>query len=265
VVPAEGRILVAAHHGVCDGLGLVALGGLLAGRSTSSLARGIGDRSASEGFARRSARRLVEAARRPPPRFPSRSAGQVAAHVPDHLRVAELPACAGGTADLVAAVLRAFEERGGHGDPLLFVGASRRPAGRPSPDRRTAYLRLRAAAGSAPSDVADALARTAPEPDFPETSWLGVGPLATRVLRDRLGATATISNLGVLKGDGLRSAAMFAASNGPRAVVVGLATAGETTSVPLRTRASDYSVEETDEILDLVATGYRTFSEARRG
>ena len=78
-----------------------------------------------------------------------------------------------------------------------------------------------------------------PEPDFPETSARGIGPWVTHLLRGRLGATALLSNLGVLEAPGLGSVAMFPATSGPRAVAVGLATAGGTTTLSLRTRRAN--------------------------
>jgi hypothetical protein len=135
---------------------------------------------------------------------------------------------------------------------VLAVGASRRIDPRPAPDRQTAYLRLRADADLPPDDVAALLTALPPEPDFPETSAGGIGPLVTRALRSRLGATATLSNLGLLEGP-LTSAAMYPALNGPHAVGVGLATAGDTTTLTLRTRRRDLTAAEHERLLTALA------------
>jgi hypothetical protein len=243
VLSADGRsLLVAAHHGAVDGLGLLGVAREVLDLDLRSAARGIGRRPAPVGFVRSSVRRLGEALVSPPVRF--RGAGEEGSARED-LTAHAVPAQRRGTSALAAAVLathgRLHPEA--RGRAVLAVGASRRSDPRPTPDRQTAYLRLRAATDLPPVDVAALLADLPPEPDFPETSAGGVGPLITRAVRSRLGATATLSNLGQLEG-ALTSAAMYPALNGPRAVGVGLATAGETTTLTLRTRRRDFTADE---------------------
>ena len=255
----EGRLMVAAHHGVCDGLGLVALAGAASGSTIRTRARGIGDRRSPHGFWLHSASRLLEALFRPPPRFPgSRSRADGG---DDHLDVHELPPLRRGTGDLAWAVGRVFAERGGRGTPLLVVGASRRTGDLPEPDRRTAYGRLRVPSSASPDDLRARLATLDPEPDFPETDLGGLGPATVRLFRRRLGGTAVLSNLGVLDGPGILSAAMFPARSGPRAVVLGLATTAVSTTLTMRTHVSDFSPEETRSMLGAVA---RSLVEARQ-
>jgi hypothetical protein len=252
VLSADGRrLLVAAHHGAVDGLGLLGIARELLDRDLRSAARGIGDRRAPVGFLRSSVRRLGEALVSPPVRF--RGAGERGSSRED-LTAHALPAGRHGTSALAAAVLathrRLHPEVRGHA--VLAVGASRRTDPRPAPDRQTAYLRLRAATDLPAAEVAALLAAVPPEPDFPETSAGGVGPLVTRALRSRLGSTATLSNLGVLEGP-LTSAAMYPALNGPRAVGVGLATAGDTTMLTLRTRRRDFTAAEHQHLVTALA------------
>lgn len=64
------RLIVAAHHGALDGLGLLALLGELVDGDVVSTARRIGDRVSSVNFARSSLARLGEAIVRPPTRRP---------------------------------------------------------------------------------------------------------------------------------------------------------------------------------------------------
>ena len=136
---------------------------------------------------------------------------------------------------------------------MLVVGASRRTVDLPRPDRQTAYLRLRLGPDVTASTIGGLLAATPPEPDFPETSARGVGPRVVRVLRHRLGATAMLSNLGVVSGPGIESVVMFPASSGPRAVAVGLASTAAATTLSLRTRRRDFTATEHTALLDAVS------------
>jgi hypothetical protein len=258
LIDADGsRVFVGAHHGAVDGLGLVAVAGAAAGLSVRARARGIGDRGARHGFLGSSLRRLGEALVSPPPRFP---AGEPpVAEMVEDLRQRALPRARGGTAHLAHAVVAAFAARGGgrgRGEALLLLGASRRTEDALTPDRRTAYLRLRAARSASVADLRARIAAAEPEPDFPETSARGVGPRVTHLLRGRLGATALLSNLGVLESAGLQSVAMFPATSGPRAVAVGLATAGGTTTLSLRTRRADFSPADSERLLADIVDAY---------
>ncbi len=256
LVDADGsRLFVGAHHGVVDGLGLVAVAGAAAGLTVRAGARGIGDREARHGFLGSSLRRLGEALISPPPRFPSGE--PPVPEVVEDLRERALPQTRGGTAHLAHAVVAAYAARsGGRPEALLLLGASRRTEDEPAPDRRTAYLRLRAARSATVDDLRSLIAAAEPEPDFPETSARGIGPRVTHLLRGRLGATALLSNLGVLESTGLRSVAMFPATSGPRAVAVGLATAGGTTTVSLRTRRADFAPADGERLLEDIVAAY---------
>jgi hypothetical protein len=238
------RLLVGAHHGVIDGLGLLAVAGGALGQGLRTRARGIGDRAAPYGFLGSSVRRLGEALTDPPARFDGD--GEAGSPVEDLSSVTR-PRVERGTAHLARAVLSTHAEdrwrRTGR-RPVLVIGASRRTDDLPQPDRQTAYLRLRVGRGADVESLAPAIAQLRPEPDFPETSAGGTAPLAVRLLSSRLGATAMLSNLGLVTGDGLVSVTMFPASSGPRSVAVGLASTSVTTTLSLRTRRRDFSAEE---------------------
>jgi hypothetical protein len=246
------RLFVGAHHGACDGLGLVAVAGLVTGRELVSRARGIGDLPSPHSFLRSSLARVNEAIWHPPPRFRP----QMQEHARgEQLVVRTLPRLRVGTVDLCQVLGLVFQDWNGPGEtrhPLLVMGASRRAPGTLAPDRQTAYLRLRLDPRWDRERLRTAFAGLAPEPAFPETSAGGIGPRITHLLRGRLGATAQLSNLGVVEGAGLSYAAMFPALSGPRAVTVGLVSTSTTTTVSLRTRGSEFGSGDVSALLDLI-------------
>jgi hypothetical protein len=245
------RLAVGAHHGAVDGLGLVAAAGVALGQPLRILARGIGDRPARTGFFRSSVSRLGEALVDPPPRFAGRGEDSPLEDLSELTR----PLVERGTAHLAAAAAGVFGSRGHQGLPLLVVGASRRVGTLPEADRQTAYLRLRVSARAEPENVRRALAAVVPEPDFPATSVRGIGPRVAHLLRRRLGATALLSNLGMIDGP-LDSIAMFPACSGPRAVAVGLASTTGTTTLSLRTRRADFTADEHAGLLSELAARF---------
>lgn len=253
------RLVVGAHHGVVDGLGLLAVAAEALGAEVRATARGIGGRPAARGFALSSLLRMGEAALSPPPRFPGVGHGSPREPLED-LSSRVGPPGRRGTRALAMGVLGALA---GHGASardrraVLVVGASRRVAPTPTPDRQTAFLRLRLPPDATAEQVARALADTPPEPDFPETSARGIGPAVVRLFRSRLGATAMLSNLGRIEAADLVSVAMFPASSGPRAVAVGLASTEHSTTISLRTRRRDFSREEHERLLDQLCEAFQ--------
>ena len=163
-----------------------------------------------------------------------------------------------GTVGLCQALAGVFADRGGRpgAHPLLFVGASRRAPRTVAPDRQTAYLRFRVDPGWTTDEVAAAFRGVEPEPDFPETSMLGLAPRLVRPLRNRLGSTAVVSNLGILDGD-VEWVSMFPALSGPAAVGIGLATTATRTTLSVRTRAHEFGRPDADDLLEsLVARAH---------
>jgi hypothetical protein len=248
------RLAVGAHHGVCDGLGLLAVAEAVTGAAISSAARGIGDRTGRRPFLVSSALRLGEALFAPPARFRgTREAGAAG----EHLMLRELPALRAGTAAVAHAIGEAFASwrtgrRVSGRRPVLVVGASRRTSAKLAPDRQTAYFRLPFDPDWTQAEFSGRLERLEPEPVFPETSAGGVGPRVTRALRGRLGATAIVSNLGRLDGRGLVGAAMYPAASGPFSVAFGFASTASASTLTLRTRSADFSRAETELLLDEV-------------
>lgn len=250
------HVFVTAHHGVCDGFGLIAIACEVTGRNLRPTARGVGDRTSSRSFLASSLLRLGEALVAPPARF-SGTRSTVAGARPERLiQVAECSGRANGAK--VCAALNAIHAEWPRGRTsggrrfLVVMGASRRRPGEKAPDRRTAYLRIPLQRGWDLAAVTAALRSAEPEPDFPETSAKGVGPMVTRALKNRLGYTVNVSNLGVVEGEGVERMAIFPAVNGPQAVGVGLVTTNGASTLSLRTRRGDFSDEEAQRLLDLV-------------
>jgi hypothetical protein len=245
---------VTAHHGVCDGLGLLALVGAAIGTPVTPTATGLGSRPSRGSFVATLPRRIGEALRQPPPRFPAvtgpdaESGEAVVVRSVDRAKLDTVTVC--------RAVARVYRERAGDETgrslPLVFVGASRRPPGTVAPDRQTAYLRFRVDPRWSEQEAAEAFAALAPEPDFPETSLRGLGPRLVRPLRRRLGSTAVVSNLGALEGR-VESIAMFPALSGPSAVSVGVATTAGTSTLSVRTRRSELGLSDATDLLDSLA------------
>jgi len=247
------RLLVAAHHGVIDGLGMLGLVGRLAGVPITSSARGIQEGAEPAGFWSRAIGRLGEALLRPPARLgPTRRRSPAGG---DWVHVSVLPASALGTGQLVAAVTRAGLAWRGRSRrrTVLSLALSTRPgAPQPAPDRATAYGRIVTCSGS-DAESAAALRELVPEPAFPETTVGGVGPAVTKLLGSRLGATALVSNLGRLSGDGVVGAELWPAPSGPAGIAVAAVTAGELTTVTLRMRRGWFTEAETAEFGDHLA------------
>lgn len=251
------RVLLAAHHGAVDGLGLVAAMNSLLGVRLVSGARGISDRPATRGFTSSSVRRLWDALTRPPARF--RRAGGVSSRDPrDWLLVSEVVWRTPGTGGLMLAVREAWEQWNGTSPGrrpvVVALGASRRNEGEElTPDRDTAYARVDVTALHTREQADRMLSAVVPEPDFPASRGLGVGPVATRLLRSRLGSTVLVSNLGRLSGDGLVAGASFwPTASGPSGVAVGLVTVGDRTTATVRARRGDFDLASASRLRDLV-------------
>lgn len=246
---SDGRtFFVTAHHGVCDGLGLLAIATSLVGRELTSSARGVGERRSSRSFLVSSIVRLGEALVSPPARFAGRQDPSRVAEAESLLQESAAPRKLNG-ATVCAALTRVYaswprNRAGAHHRFLVVMGASRRAPGESAPDRQTAYLRIPLKVGWDEAQVIAAVRAVEPEPDFPETSAGGIGPMVMRALKNRLGYTVNVSNLGLVTGDGLVTLAMFPAVNGPQAVGVGLVSTPLRTTLSVRTRRSDFSEDE---------------------
>jgi hypothetical protein len=249
VCTGEPTLLVAAHHGALDGLGLLSLLGILLDVPVSSAARGIGERPGGRSFAVSALQRLAEALFAPPGRItPDRERSASG----DVFAARHLPRLRLGAAGFVAAAVRATEGwNRAHGARtarvVAAVGASRRSGAAPEPVHDSAFFRLRLGRGA---DAAAVLAAQAPEPDFPARSSR-LARLGTRLLASRLGSTFLVSNLGVVStGDTVRSLAFYPAASGRSGVAFGAATTGGTTTVTVRARRKDFDAPAAVRLLD---------------
>ncbi len=260
--PEGTRLLLAAHHGATDGLGLIAVLGTLLASEPQTSATGVSGRRPRHSFLVSSGLRVIEAVVSPPPRFTgtgtSGAVGEnITVLVGDQVRL--------GTARLAAEVLGTHRELHGptRRPAVLAIGASTRATTRLVPDRQTAFLRLRAGTGTGIEAIRSLMTRADPEPAFPETSAAGIGPRVVGLLKSRLGATATVSNIGVIEVPGVIALTLYPALSGPRAVAVGAASTAERTSISVRTRARDFTPAEHQRIAEALAsavfgaTGYR--------
>ena len=255
----DGRqVVIAAHHGAVDGLGLLAVAGRLLDARVGSDSRGIGARRSSQAFVASSLRRLGEAVFAPPSRFAA-EVTEPASAAGDVLGVRHLAVTKADTSLVTAAACQAMRDwNASHGQPtrrtVVAVGASRRVAA-PTPDRDTAYLRVVVDPPGDARQIGTLLASAEPEPDFPVTrgSW-NLAPLATRMLRNRLGSSLFVSNLGRLtSGRLLRRVAFYPAAAGPRAVAVGVASTEETTTVTVRMSRSSFTAGSAERLCVAIA------------
>ena len=256
------RLLLAAHHGAVDGLGLLAALGILIGEPVVSTASGIGDAPAQAGFLRSSAARLGEALFAPPDRLARGRVGHRAVERKDAGDVTarkDLPPSRVNTAGIAAAAVAAFAqwnvEQGGRSRrTVLAIGASRRDGKDARPDRDTAYLRVRLTGDLATEHVREAIAATSPEPSFPERPvgrWAG---LLTRALRSRLGSSLLVSNLGLVEGSPrVERIAFFPSAAGPQALAVGVASTSSHTTLTVRLPAADFAPAAAEQLCSAIA------------
>lgn len=253
----EPVLVVAAHHGVTDGLGLLALLGEALGTTLTSAARGIGERAARSSFAVTAARRLVEALLRPPARIAPHGGSDSAAAAGDVLREVEVPAAPVGTGTLVAATARAVESWNRWsgtrtGRQVVGLGVSRRGGERLTPELDSAFVRLALPGDPSGATVRRMIAKCRPEPTYPHTR--SAAPQAvTRALARRLGSTFLVSNLGrVQAAAGVRSLAFHPAASGRSGVAIGAVTAGAITTITIRARRSDFDDSAAGKLLDTI-------------
>jgi hypothetical protein len=251
----DGRTLVvAAHHGAVDGLGLLGAASILLDAPLASTARGIAPGAEPKGFVRRSVHRLAEAAFYPPARI--RGDRSKVREGGDWLEARRVDARRPGSAALVRAAVNLASRAGVTRERgvVVSVGLSRRSgAPVPDPDRDTAYVRLRADAVASTGDATTLLARTTPEPAFPVSDGGGLWPRVTRLLSNRLGATVLASNLGLVDSPAVESIRFWPVPTGPAGMCLGLASTGSTTTLTLRARRGWFSAPVATRLAGLAA------------
>jgi hypothetical protein len=253
----EPAVLIAAHHGAIDGMGLLAMLGLALDVEISSSARGIGARSANRSFFVSALQRLAEALFTPPARIrpdggePATGDVFVARHEPRmRFRAAEF----------VAAAVHATERwNGAHSAPRVVaaIGASNRGGASPQPIRDSAFFRIRLKPAPDSEEVGKVLAAQPPEPDFPARSSR-IAQLGTRLLAGRLGSTFLVSNLGLVSApDVVRSISFYPAASGRSGVAFGAATVGDTSTVTVRARRKDFDESAIGRLADSLVLALR--------
>lgn len=260
----EPAVLIAAHHGALDGLGLLAVLGLALDVPISSGATGIGARAGGESFLSSALRRLAEALFAPPARIsPDRGMPDTG----DVFAARHEPRMRLGAAAFVAAAARATEVwNRAHGTKaariVAALGASWRGGAAPEPEHGSAFFRLRLTPEPTADDVGRVLAAQQPEPDFPARSSR-IARLGTRLLASRLGSTFLVSNLGAVSAgagsaqDVVRSIAFYPAASGRSGVAFGAATVGDTSTLTIRARRKDFDNAAADRLIDEFASAVR--------
>ncbi len=257
IARAEPELILAAHHGAVDGLGLLGLLGIALDTDVASNATGLGARAARRSFANSAARRLGEALLAPPTRI------QPAAVVPANSELFDewTGARRGArTAALVVAATRAviawnLSHGARAGRVVAAVGASRRPGDELCVSEDSAYLRLRWTDRADRSELAALLATQPPEPASPAYRSR-ITSLGIRLLAPRLGSTFLVSNLGVVRGgDLVRSLSFYPVASGRSGVAFGAATLGDTTTITIRARRQDFDAPAATRLLELVVSG----------
>jgi hypothetical protein len=273
-------LLLAAHHGAADGLGLLALLSAATGIPVGSDAAGVAGRPAPRTFAGTAVRRVAEALFAPPTRLRPAPGGDGPAEI---LLATELPPARVGTATATAAALAVTRDwnrtarardkarararnaapdgardsaldgaRGRARDMRIVaaIGASLRGGADPLPEHRAAYLRLALPHDAGPADVRRLLDRHPPEPTFPPSrSRVAAG--ASRALAGRLGATFLVSNLGAVDaGEPIRSLSFFPQGTGRAGVAFGVVSTTSATSLTVRARAREFTEEAAAELLE---------------
>lgn len=250
-------VVLAAHHGVLDGLGLLALLGLVLGGPVVSGARGLTPQAQSGGgFGTFAARRVAEALFWPPTRIAGPAPSSAATG--ELLAGRSVPAFGGGAAALTAAAVRTVmlwnHEHGATAERVaVAIGASQRSGSAPTLEHRAAWLRIRVADGEEET-VSMALGQAPALPVAPPTRRLaGVGRLAAALLSRRLGSTLLMSNLGAVTGPPeLREIAFYPVTHGHRAVALGAATVSGRSTLTLRAEARDFDRVSLERMLEVL-------------
>lgn len=252
-----GRILVAGHHAVLDGMGLLAVLGAALSRPFATTARG-GDGSAVRpARARDVARRILEAALAPPTRVAPDVDGRSASGEGDHLVRCTVRGAISSAALAAAsgAAVRAWNRsRGSAADRIVVaIGASATSGAPLSIGRRAMWFRVRLGTGG-PDQVREAMRARGPEPRE-SASLMRVARASgvSTLLERRTGSTLLVSHLGGIDPHGgVSELAFFPSAHGRSGVAVGGASIGDRTIVTVRARRRDFGDASAQELADLV-------------
>lgn len=244
-------LVVSAHHSAVDGLGLLRILEQRGHGPVTSSARGVGDRPAGHGYAGTVARRLAEAAFRPPARIrgdrrrePAAGDAMVEIEVPGSFR----------TAEIVHAAAGALSDLGSGPHVAVAVGVTRDPDADGAIENRSALLRLRDVERLDLPGIERAL-REAPVERPPVTRSGVVDRLATaamRLLARRLGSTLLVSHLGEVTAPRVDRLSFHPVTAGGTGLSLGAVGHGGRTVLTLRARAGDWDADGLEPLLEAV-------------
>ena len=257
------RIVVSAHHGRVDGLGLLAVLVAVTGASVTSSARGVGDRPDDAGPLGTIARRLVEVALTPPARIASPSPS-TRPGAPDDLDVyveRELSSPV-RTAALVLAGARgvttfnrahAARRRTRHTRHVAVAIGVARDTSTATISDRSALLRLRDVERLDLGGITAALAQAPTQrPVHGTGGGAGLVTFGLRVLAPRLGSTLLVSHLGNVAADGIDALSFHPVTAGGSGVSLGALTLAGRTRVSLRARGDAWTHDGLEQLLEAV-------------
>jgi hypothetical protein len=257
------HLVVAAHHALLDGLGLLALIGVALGAEFQSDVRGLSaERTVRRGLESSAVGRLREALLSPPSRVAAEGGTPVAE---DRLVSRELSGEPPGTSALAAATVRAVRgwnrSRATPSDRIvLAIGASLRPGSNLALEDRSAYLRLPVTSED-PSVLEQAIRGAPLEPGDAPAAIRRVAALArpaARLMAGRLGSTALVSSLGRVTAPPLvRAIHFFPVAHGPSGVSVGMASVDETTVLTVRCPRRRFSEQAAGRLADAIVKELR--------
>lgn len=249
-------LVLSAHHGSVDGLGLLRVLEQVTRTPVTSSARGVGDRPAAHGYAGTVARRLAEAAFRPPARVPEEPPQRPG----DGDVMVELEVAGSvRTAALVHAAARAVVDHGAVRRVAVAVGATRDPAQGAVIEDRSALLRLRDVEQLDLAGVERALRTTPVErpPVAPvRRPWTPalerVTATGMRVLARRLGSTLLVSHLGEVTAPHVDRLVFHPVTAGGTGISLGAVGHHGRTVLTLRARAALWHADGLERLLEAV-------------
>lgn len=232
-------LLLAAHHGAVDGLGLLALMAVALHRPLPSSVRGVGDRHAP-GRARSNLARVAQVLVSPSPLVArdTTSPGEGDAFA---VVKANRPA---GAARLLAATASALADwNRQHGRPPraleIAVGASTIAGNASDLQDNSTFLRIRCKMPFDLPTARAAIAAATPQPTQPSRAS-AAARFTARALGRRMGPTALTSSLGrIPASSGLRELRFLPVTYGRSGLAVGAAQVADNLTIGLRARARD--------------------------
>lgn len=246
---AGDALVVSAHHGAVDGLGLLRVLAALGPGPVTSDVREPAARPPGAGRLRSVARRLAEVAFAPPARLTPAGPGaggtgdvMVEAAVAGGRRTTEIVAAAAAVA---VAHERSLGRRGRHVAVAVGVGTPH-PPDSPVTDR-SGLLRLRDAE-RLDEDAIRRAVRAAPLEPAP-TRGMSVG---LRLLAPRLGSSLLVSHLGVVDAPHVEGLAFHPVTAGGSGISLGAVTHRDRTVVTLRARATRWDDDGLERLLEAV-------------